>query len=280
MADWPNDFFDIPYGPLPVTERIQLEGNKIVSAIAEARFLRNEPGVSDFQADQIREILGKELFPFLEQGEQRLVNLTVTDGGVESSQDVVRVWQLFNEQRTLTVTLAPLAVNIQVLNYTHYQESIAEIFAEALRAYSEVTDSVYIQRLGLRYVNRLTDADAKQPTFWSSILTTSFAGPTVGPLGAFVQGARQQVQLQLEPTVGSVINSAIFQDLEAPGSYGCLLDIDVYDDKAVTFEPTEISNLTRKLNRTAYGLFAQTLTSEFLDKLKPKNFEESEGDFE
>ena len=269
MAVQPGDFFDIPYGPLPTTGRVQLDGNKIVSANAEVRFLRDEPGVNDQQANQIRELLGKDLFPFLEQNEQRFVTLNITEGGgVEHSQEVSKVWQLSNEDRSVTVTLAPLAVNVQVLNYLHFQESLACIFSLALGAYASTTNATIIQRLGLRYINRLTDPEAKRPEFWSSVLSSNFSGPTAGVLGSFLQGARQQMQLRLEPTVGAVVNSVIFQDSEMANAFSCLVDIDVFDERATTFESKNISDLTRKLNRTAYGLFAETLTNEFLGGLK------------
>jgi hypothetical protein len=71
-----DDEFDIPFGGIPTSGRIVLPGNKIVVANAEARFLRNEPSVSDSQASEIWGLLGgKNALPFFEQNDQKQVSI-------------------------------------------------------------------------------------------------------------------------------------------------------------------------------------------------------------
>jgi uncharacterized protein (TIGR04255 family) len=274
-----DDEFDIPFGGIPTSGRIVLPGNKIVVANAEARFLRDQPGISDSQASELWELLGgKELFPFFEQNEQKHVNFNITDDGVEQSQGTNKVWLLSNTDRTLTVMIMPTAINVQVLKYARFGESLAEPFAKALGAYANVTKSSIVQRIGLRYINRVRDAAATRPTFWADNVRVAFAGPIEGVLGNFVTGAHQQVQLRLEPTVGAVVHSGVFEDAEMGGTYSCLVDIDVFSERALNFDSTDCANLTRKLNRTAYALFAQTLAPEFIDQMGSQEQGPKEGE--
>lgn len=263
-----DDEHDVPFGNLPTAGRIVLVGNKIVTANAEARFLREEPGINESEAGAIWALLGKEEFPFFEHNDQKHVNVNITDSGVEQTHEVNKVWILSNPDRSLSVILMPSAVIVQVLKYVRFGESLAEPFARAIEAYVSVTTSAIIQRIGLRYINRLTDADAVSPVFWSSKVRTAFSGPIEGTLENFVTGSHQQVQLSFGPTVGAMLHSGVFADSEQNGTYSCLIDVDVYSEQALDFDASTCSNLTRRLNRTAYALFAQTLSPEFISQME------------
>ncbi|MEJ7690622.1 MAG: hypothetical protein WKF76_09470 [Nocardioidaceae bacterium] len=66
-----------------------------------------------------------------------------------------------------------------------------------LELFSAASGVTLIQRLGLRYINRLAEEDATTPAFWRDHIREPFAGPLNGAVAELVSGIHQQVQLKL-----------------------------------------------------------------------------------
>lgn len=279
MTTKPNDEFDVPFGGLKTSGRVILDDNRIVAVHAEARFVREDNVLKEADAVKIWKKLGKENFPSFEPTEQNQQNVVITPQGAEVSQLVVnKGWILSDADKTHSVMLMPSAVNIRALKYTRFSESIGIPFSNALAAYADVTKVSLVSRIGLRYINRLTDSEALSPTFWGPKVKPAFAGLIDGDLGVHVTGSIQQLQMKLEPTVLAIINSGVFQDTSMGGAYSFLVDIDVFREQAMDFEVAACANFTRKLNRTSVALFEQTLTKEFMGEMGTSgNVSESGG---
>lgn len=151
--------------------------------------------------------------------------------------------------------------------------SLGEPLQRVLELFSAAAGTTRIQRLGLRYINRLTDAAAETPAFWRDHIREPFAGPLNGPVADLVVGVHQQAEFKLDDTAGARVQSGAFAD-QQPGSagvanYSYLVDIDVYREQAMTYEPTPCANQVRQLNRTALAMFANVLSEDYLAELNP-----------
>lgn len=262
-----KDAFDVPLGGLRPFDRIVLGRNQVAAAIVEVRFARENAAISEDEAVRVLDKMGREQFPIFEQTSLNVWNLTVTPDRTDQSTQIQKGWILTTEDRTLSVTLMPTSVIVQTVEYERFSTSLAEPLAHALSAYTLVTGSKLIQRIGLRYINRLTDLKATRPLFWAPHIKSPFTGPLEGELAELMEGLHQQAHLRLGQNAAAVIHSGVFLDPAANGAYSFLVDIDVFLEQAIDFDLEHCSNLTRQLNRTAYSLFATVLKDETLDDM-------------
>ena len=131
--------------------------------------------------------------------------------------------------------------------------------------------------MGLRYVNRFTDAYATSPTAWAD----RFVAPLVavlaeGPFASRLQGAQQQIELGLGNGMTAALRHGCFQDVAAQRNYSYLLDIDVFSPSAETFDPANTLEIAEHLNRQAAELFRAALTQAYAEQLGFHSVQSSE----
>jgi len=264
----PEDEFDVPFGDLPTFGRIRLTQNQIVVVNAEARFAREGGALPEADAKKIWKKLGSENFPYFEPTEQNLVNLVLTqDGATNQSKEVIKGWVLSNAEKTVSVILMPSFINIQVLKYVGFTQSLANLFNQTVEAFVAVTKVSIMQRIGLRYVNKLSDREATTPAFWGPNIKAGFSGPLDDCLGNFITGAHQEVQLKITESASAIVHSGVFLDTASGGTYSFLADIDAFSDHSRDYSKEACENITRKLNRTAYAIFDQMLTPSYIQQM-------------
>lgn len=189
-------------------------------------------------------------------------------------QDSQQGWLLATSDRSTAVTLLPTLVIVQTREYQRYSTSLGDPLRHVLELFTAATGVARIQRLGLRYINRLTDPSAETPTFWCDHIKEPFAGPLNGPVAHLVAGVHQQVELKLDETAGARVQSGVFTD-QQPGTpdaatrYSYLIDIDIYREQAMTYDSARCANQLRQLNRTALAMFANVLSERYLAELHP-----------
>jgi len=269
-----RDEFDTPLAGLPASERQVLGQTHMEAAVAEVRFVSDRTELPEAEAIEIWTALGSDEFPVFEKSALSSLNLTVTPDGANSSTTRQEGWVVATPTRDLTITLLPAMVIVQTSSYQRFSLSLADPLARALPAFVDATKSSLVQRIGLRYINRLSATDASSPGYWAEQIQPEFAGPLRGMLGALVQGAHQQVQVRLDETAGARIQSGVFRDAGTDERYSFLVDLDVYREQAMPFEATNCANVTRQLNRTALALFFQVLAPAFVEGLEPRVEEE------
>ncbi len=271
-----DDEWDRPLGGLGGLARVRLERTHLEAAVAEVRFIGARSELPEREAISIWEGLGKEAFPIFEKHVQNIVSLTVSPTGASQSTEVQQGWVLANSDRTTWITLLPTTVVVQTSSYDRYSTSLGDPLRKVLSLFTNTAEASVVQRLGLRFINRLVHQDAASPQFWRQHIREDFAGPLAGDLGDLVAGQLQQVQLQFEASAAARIQCGVFP--EAEGSrYGFLVDIDVFRDYSFSYDEDHCANLVRQLNRTALSLFARVLSDDYLADLGPVTLEAEEA---
>lgn len=271
MTTTPNrqpDQWDAPLGGLVNQRRQVFERNHIEVAVAEIRFIRASDQILEPDAAAIWERLGQERFPIFEPHKQQTVNVEISPEGAHQSAEVQEGWLLATADRATAITLLPASVVIQTQAYEHYSHSIGDYVSAVLPAFAEVTGAARVQRLGMRYINRLTDTDATRPGFWGDRIQPSFAAPLRGPFAGQVVAQHQQVQLQLSEA-GARIQSGLLPVHGKTSRFDYLVDLDVFLEQTRNYEATWCSNQMRQLNRTAFALFSNVLSDDYLQTLGP-----------
>lgn len=267
MSTKTEDAFDVPHGGLRSVGRVVRDHNSVAVAIAEVRFAREDAAISETEAGKILDLLDRQMFPIIEPTSLNIMNLTVTPDRTDQTTQVQKGWILATADRTLSIILMPSSVVVQTVKYERFSTSMEPQLIRAISAYASITGARLVQRIGLRYVNRLIDSGATHPRFWVTKVKAPFAGALESDLCELVESLHQQVNLRLEPNVGSIIHSGAFLDQASGGTFGFLVDIDVFREQAIDFNLEHIGNLVRQLNRTAHSLFATVLADEALDDM-------------
>ena len=270
-----TDEFDRPLGGLEGMRRIRFDRTQMEGAAAEIRFLPGKPELTEADAVHVWEGLDKAALPIFERQTMNVVNLTLKPTGHDQTHEVQQGWVMASTDRRTAVSLYPSVVAVQTANYDHYRTSLGDPLTRVLQLFVEATGASVVQRIGLRYVNRLQNSEAVTPIYWSEHVRAAFAGPLVQGIAPLVEALHQQVKLRLDDTAAARVQSGVFREQTTEALYSYLVDIDVFREQAINFDEILCANLTRQLNRTALALFAHVLSDEYLAQMGPSPIEEN-----
>jgi len=272
---------DGPLGGLTPAERVLLRKPQLELAVAEVRFVDAGAEIESEHVLKIREVLAGYGFnlPQVQPAQTQDLTLKVSHGEVEPEVNVRSTgWMLTSSDTRLVVTVLPGVLAIQSTQYERWKTSLEAPLVAALEGVAETLAPTLVQRVGLRYVNRLNDSNASSVAAWSDAIAPHFFGVLGhGEIGPKAIGCQQQITLQLGDAQGAVIRHGVFKDAAANGMYSYLVDIDVFDQTADAFVADDISASARALNRTALSLFQQVVTSEHRNTMEPYAEVDEEG---
>jgi uncharacterized protein (TIGR04255 family) len=253
--------------------RMALLTTHMEAAIAEVRFVPGREDLPEAAARAVWAAVGQERFTVFDRHSVNAFNVTVTPKGPETVTQVQHGWLLATADRRTTITLLPAMVAVQTADYVRYRTSIADLLGPAVEEFVRATGSELVQRIGVRYINRLQDPAATTPMFWSDRVRPEYGGPLSGDAASKVVSTHQQTMLRLESNAGATVNTGVFRDEGADAHYSFLIDLDVYREHALVYESETCANLTRQLNRTALALFYQILTEDHFATMGPVGLE-------
>lgn len=258
---------DAPFGP--AVPEVDLPRAPLVYVVAQARFERvasvsNETFIAAFQ-EAIRDV-----YPVMRK-EQQTAILIGADGRVVPEENSNVVWRFEQEPERLQLTLAPDAITVATNGYTTRRDFMATL-RNALNAAETHLRVRYCQRLGVRYINRVTGDEllGKLP----ELLKPEVLGST------HVQSGAPGVELvhMLSDTVYRLADGADFHarwgvvpekltfDPAIPPSdlRSWILDLDHYTTLQEAFDPGTLSAKAEVMCERIYRFFRWAVTNEFL----------------
>jgi uncharacterized protein (TIGR04255 family) len=151
MATAPNPFAVQEPGYVP------LEPDPLVRTIAQVRFqqLTKFTANEDAVAAAIAAALADD-YPLIEEG--REVSVTLTPGGMTESSTSTRLWRLASAEGSWQVSFGGTFLSVDTTAYTR-RSDFAQRFAAAWEALNAQVSVPFITRLGVRYLNQLTDQE-------------------------------------------------------------------------------------------------------------------------
>lgn len=115
------------------------------------RFSTNEDAVGNKVADALA-----DQYPLMEFGQE--VTMTITADGVNEDRSSTRLWRLLSGDRHWQITFCGAFLSIDTTQYVRRRD-FAQRLLDAWKALNEHVTVPYISRLGVRYVNQLTQPD-------------------------------------------------------------------------------------------------------------------------
>lgn len=221
----------------------------------------------------IQEALGgvNGFFPRIEQVELRVASMTVGPGIASAGPtESFHGWHFKSADGSWTAALLPGHFSLETTRYSRWPDFEARLF-DLTQAVASTAPPVMEQRLGLRYVDRLSGLDVQEPAQWSKWIAPSILGPVLHPIiGAGVTSTRQQIDLDLGDGHACVLRHGTVRDTEAPGDAEVtyLLDFDIYRSQSRRFVPDDVAEATKAFHEKADALFRQVITDDLVRYLE------------
>ncbi|MGB5111747.1 MAG: TIGR04255 family protein [Mycobacterium sp.] len=265
MATTPNPFAVQEPGYIP------LDPDPLVRTIAQVRFqqLTKFTANEDAVAAAIATALADE-YPLIEEG--REVSVTLTPGGMTESSTSTRLWRLASADGSWQISFGGTFLSIDTTAYTR-RTDFAQRLAAAWDALNTQVQVPFITRLGVRYINQLTDREAHLNRL-SELLRPEALGvgiaedhPGVELMSniseaqyRFADGGRLMARWGLLPE-GVTIDTA-----SQPYGYSTwVLDTDSYQEFTPgSKKPDDITEDVKALSLNGYKFFRWAVTEEFL----------------
>ncbi|NMO01767.1 TIGR04255 family protein [Gordonia sp. TBRC 11910] len=264
MATIPNPFAAKEPGNIPLPKAPLLRTIAQVRFPQMAKFASNEDGVATAIAGALADD-----YPLIEAG--REVAVTLTPDGMSQSNPSSRLWRLTSADGSRQVSFGATFLSVDSTTYTHRSE-FAQWVDGAWEALAAEIPIPYITRLGVRYINQLTDQkhlDRLSELFRPAVLGVAMAEKDdAAQLASSItetqyqlaDGARFTARYGLLPK-GTVIDTA-----SSPYDYPtCVFDTDSYREfDAGAKQPDNLVDEVKDLALNGYRFFRWSVTDDFL----------------
>jgi len=203
----------------------------------------------------------------------RETELTITPNGVTESPGHNVIWRLRSTDGW-RVSFSTQFVALDTRDYRG-RTDFCDRFDRLVSVYAEILRPPYVERLGLRYFNRIDDASLLRRL--PDLVRPEVLGPSAVrcPAGTTLQHALTQVLYQSETGAalkaqwgnlppGAVIDPAV----ETSSKASWILDIDSFSTSQTTFEREVLVTAIRGLADQAYRHFRWAVTPAYLDEFR------------
>lgn len=120
--------------------------------IAQVRVPRTPKLTSEASIDHVRDVIGGE-YPILRQEDE--MEIVIGPNGAVSSPSQRPLWRMHSKTGEWSLTVAPDFIALDTNNYTTRKEFCARL-GRAIAAVAEAASPRVFDRIGLRYINRLS----------------------------------------------------------------------------------------------------------------------------
>jgi uncharacterized protein (TIGR04255 family) len=183
-------------------------------------------------------------------------------------QSAMTGWRLSDENGSKAISLLPRAVALEVSTYDGWDDDFAPQLAALLAAVERHVEPVFEQRLGLRYINQISEPPATEASDWQEWIDPQILGIAAhGQLGPLVKFMRQQVVLQVGDDARCTLNHGFAEDPEREGALTYLLDIDTAREGVRPFDVAGIAAAASEFNSYALRLFQLAITPALRERL-------------
>lgn len=253
-------------------DRSVLPRSPLTTVVCQVRF-NQSPAASDATvAQQLYEELGGRdgPLPHIEQVAETSINVSL---GANVPASIAQQaggsgWRISSAEGDQTILLFPSAITFEVARYEGWEEDFSPRLETILRNIAELVAPVFEQRLGLRYINQLTEPEVREAPAFQEWLDPRFLGlaahDEIGPLVVF---ARQQAVLQLDDEARCTMTHGLAPDPQRDGALTYLLDFDIAREGMRRFDVGEISDGANLFNAYALRLFQLATTAQLREYL-------------
>jgi uncharacterized protein (TIGR04255 family) len=256
---------ETPFGP--AVPEVPLPRSPLAFVVAQVRFERVASiGSEDFIAGFQESIRG--VYPVMRREQQAGV-LVGPDGQITTAESG-HLWRFDERPEGWQVTLAPDFVALSTDRYTRRHDFLDRL-TSVLSAAQRDLRVRFCERLGVRYVDRVTDPTALarlrelvRPEVLGTVVTDP--GLEVELVHSFADTTYQLPdQVEMHGRWGLLPPKATFDPAIAPSDTASwVLDLDAYTSEPTSFEPTALGARAESACERIYRFFRWAVQDEFL----------------
>lgn len=253
---------------LPEPSRERLARSPLSLVVCQVRHEHTAAASDVKRGLAVHEAVKDDLPSFDEQSSR---DLTITAGatGVQSLPgDVSRGWRMRSEDQAWTAVVMPEFFSLETTRYREWKE-FADRLQDLTAAVAESVSPALEQRIGLRFIDRITHPDVTSARDWQQWIDRSFLGPVAHEvLGQGVDTAQQIVQFNAGEGRSVILRHGCSRDQASAGEWVYILDHDCFVQRGVSFEVDAIINEVEELHTMALQIFQAAITQDLFEYLK------------
>lgn len=251
--------------------RVRLDAAPLALVLCQVRW----PDLSALQGDlhPIAERFGAQLSNFPLYSESQEMAIELTPQGV-TQLPTATVYQWESADRTMRVNLTKNFVALAVKRYDGYEAFSAQL-RDVLKALSDAVSIPLVERIGVRYLNRITDQDHLariDELVIPELLGHQALRPAaadVHVVQALTQSLFQVVSGHLQARSGILAGGeSIDPSIDPIADQSWVLDIDSFCQNEVLFTVDNVLHDAGRLSDAAYDFFKLVIQQGFLDAFK------------
>lgn len=249
----------------PPPEEVALARAPLVRVIAQIRFPEVlAVALDEFVAPFQEEVRSK--YPVLTQGQAQQ---TIFDPSGSISTRREKVWRFTNFENSWTASLSPTFLALETNSYTSRTDFMVR-FREVVTALLEHIRPARVDRLGVRYIDRITGEAMDQIRFLIRAETCGISGlPQLGqPEFSITENKFNLPQATLIARWGQLARNVGLDPLTIPAmdSPNWILDLDMstLDHTSVNVDVEAITTRAQSFSERIYTFFRWVVTDDFL----------------
>jgi uncharacterized protein (TIGR04255 family) len=258
---------------LPAPDRRELLRSPLVLTVCQVRYEQTLALADPRIALAVQETLGgvSGPYPRMDQLKAPSFQFSVSAEGAAESRPMSGVggWRLQSDDGAWTVTIMTDSLALETSRYKTWEADFGPRMGQVIEAVASATSLVLEERLGLRYVDRLTGLEIEDSADWAKYVDTNVLGVLRHPvLGPAVSTSQQQVDLNLGGDVRCILRHGQPEDTDDNDTRSYVLDFDVYRQAARPFDVEGIKQAIETFSDAALQLFHACLNPSYLRWLR------------
>lgn len=177
-------------------------------------------------------------------------------------------YRLTSDDSRWRIMLSPDSLSLETQRYGRWHTDFREHFVSILSAVAHHIRPAVRARLGLRYVDLLSDPLVDNVRAWSGRIRSEFLGPlTDADFAPGVMLTQQQLTLDISDGLRAVLRHGCFRDPDEEPGWRYLIDTDVFQDAFLRFETSDVEETLDAMHQASKQLFEYVITPEYYDAL-------------
>lgn len=247
---------------------MKLDRSPLSLVVCQVRHEENIAAADPKRALRVHEVV-EEQYPVLEQLSGQELTITAGPLGVQSTPgSPQRGWKMRSEDQRWSVVVMPDFFTLETTSYDDWPDFSARLEALA-RAVAGAIEPSLEQRVGLRFIDRITHPDIVSPKDWSRWIDPAFLGPIAHErIGEAITASQQIIQLDAGDGRSLILRHGAVRDPEAGGEWTYLIDQDCYIQRGRAFDTDHVLEAAESLHTLALQVFQQAITPDLYEYLK------------
>ena len=252
--------------PEPSTEK--LERSPLELVVCQVRHERNL-AVAD--AKRALEVYGglDGKYPVLDEATGIALNILGGPGGMSTTPDQQRGWNLRSADGAWTVVLMPEFFALETRAYTDWTDCSRRL-DELVRLVESALEPSLEQRLGLRFIDRIKDPVIRSPEGWKGWIDDRLLGPILhDAFGPAMKAVQQVLQLDAGDDMEVLLrHGCVLEGAPDDPVWHYVLDHDCSRASGRAFSPEDIRGGAERLHTVALSVFQAAVTERLFKHLR------------